>query len=105
MAPNQALQQTGHANDGCARHAGFFRVSRLLSLVFGFGTWYIAGSLSKSPSNLGSSHSWKRASPAFFAKIVCRNTNKGQNLRTRSLRRASTTCDDGGNHDYYFPCC
>jgi len=34
-APNQALQQTGHANDACARHNATFRVSRLLSLLFG----------------------------------------------------------------------
>jgi len=33
--PNQALQQTGHANKACARHFGFFRVSRLLSWLFG----------------------------------------------------------------------
>jgi len=35
VTPNQALQQTGHANDGSARLNGFFRVSRLLSFVFG----------------------------------------------------------------------
>jgi hypothetical protein len=28
---NKTLQQTGHAIDGCARHYGFSRVSRLLS--------------------------------------------------------------------------
>jgi len=33
--PNQALQQTGHAKDGSARHSGFSRVSRLLSWLFG----------------------------------------------------------------------
>jgi hypothetical protein len=33
----QALQQTGHANGGSARHDGFPRVSRLLSLLFGEG--------------------------------------------------------------------
>jgi hypothetical protein len=31
--PNQALQQTGHANSGLARHDVLSRVSRLLSLV------------------------------------------------------------------------
>jgi hypothetical protein len=36
-APNQALQQTGHANNANARHAGFSRVSRLLSWLFGEG--------------------------------------------------------------------
>ena len=33
--PNQALQQTGHANEGSARHYANLRVSRLLSFVFG----------------------------------------------------------------------
>ena len=33
--PNQSLQQTGHATDASARHAGFAHVSRLLSLLFG----------------------------------------------------------------------
>jgi hypothetical protein len=31
--PNQALQKTGHANSGSARHGGFSRMSRLLSFV------------------------------------------------------------------------
>jgi len=34
-ALNQALQQTGHANSVSARRHVNFRVSRLLSLVFG----------------------------------------------------------------------
>ena len=33
--PNQALQQTGHAKEGFARHNATFRVSRLLSWLFG----------------------------------------------------------------------
>jgi len=33
--PNQALQQTGHANDGPSWRHGATRVSRLLSWVFG----------------------------------------------------------------------
>jgi hypothetical protein len=33
--PNQMLQQTGHANDACARHYGSSPVSRLLSWAFG----------------------------------------------------------------------
>ncbi len=32
--PNQALQQTGHANNACSCFSAFFRVSRLLSLLF-----------------------------------------------------------------------
>jgi len=37
-APNQALQQTGHAIPASARRHAFFRVSRLLSLLFGEGS-------------------------------------------------------------------
>jgi len=37
VQPNQTLQQTGHAIGASARHAGFFRVSRLLSWLFGEG--------------------------------------------------------------------
>jgi len=33
--PNQALQQTGHANDASSCHYANFRVSRLLSWLFG----------------------------------------------------------------------
>ena len=33
--PNKALQRTGHATGGSARHTVFLRVSRPLSLVFG----------------------------------------------------------------------
>jgi len=33
--PNQALQQTSHANNASARRYVNFRVSRLLSLLFG----------------------------------------------------------------------
>lgn len=33
--PNKSLLQTGHAKDASARHYGFSRVSRLLSVVFG----------------------------------------------------------------------
>ena len=36
VGPNQALQQTGHANDGFARRYVSLRVSRLLSFVFGY---------------------------------------------------------------------
>jgi hypothetical protein len=32
--PNKALQQSGHANEGSARRYVYFRVSRLLSLLF-----------------------------------------------------------------------
>jgi len=33
--PNQALQQTGHAKEACSCHNANFRVSRLLSWLFG----------------------------------------------------------------------
>src|SRR6185437_15324265 len=72
--PNQALQQTGHANNACSCHYANFHVSRLLSFVFGLDDAFPGGSLSFSyglrRNPLMARHESRRSRKADLSPVV-----------------------------------